>query len=94
MAREDRDLQVWQNELVRTWARRLVKPPQGTGEMTQAELGKLVGLSQSGISSFLRGRQGTSFPVGLRIAQLAGEDPFTLLPPSPKPRESGTIQSG
>lgn len=70
-----------QNERVRAIVRELLKAE----DQNQVQLAKKLGVTQSAISSFISGRQGTSYVLVERIAKLANKSEWEILgkqPPS------------
>ena len=53
------------------------------GGMTQAELGRRIGLSRTSVTNIEQGRHRVSLETFLRIAAALEVAPETLLPPSP-----------
>ena len=88
MARRRRDLDPWQNELCREWMKRVLKPPKGTGTLTQAQIAAELGMTQASVSAFLGERQGLSIVTALDLADLVGEEPAVLFPRKRKRRRS------
>lgn len=72
-SKRTRDLDQRQNEAARELFRRLLKT------RTQGELGAALGLTQTAVSGFISGRQGTSRSVVEEACALAGEDPAEVL---------------
>ena len=88
--RRTRDLTDPQNSVVRSWARRLLRPPLGTGKLTQAELAAKLGIGQPQVSHFVgRELHGTSWHVAFRLAELVGVDVRMLYALDPPPGEPG-----
>jgi hypothetical protein len=73
-AAKGRDLSPEQNDALRPIVRRLIAQVGG-----QVKLEDQLGWSQSAISGFLSGRQGTSFPIALQVCAMMGENPFDVL---------------
>ncbi len=77
-AKRTRDLDAQQNEAARELFRRLLK------DRTQVDLAATLGLTQTAVSGFLSGRQGTSRGIVELACELAGEDPATILGNRPR----------
>lgn len=45
----------------------------------QTEVGRLIGMSQSAVSGFMKGRQGTSYAVALNVCALTSTNPGDVL---------------
>lgn len=85
-----RDLTDEQNERVRALVRRLLR------DEPQLRLAPRLGLKQPALSGFLSERQGTSYSVARRAAQIAGVDVDALLAgvqtePDPYPARSRVL---
>jgi transcriptional regulator with XRE-family HTH domain len=53
------------------------------GGLTQAELGRRIGLSRTSVTNIEQGRHSVSLDTFLRIAAALDVEPEALLPPSP-----------
>lgn len=84
-----RDLNAEENERLRGVVRELLRQHDGN----QSELAPLLGITQPALSGFLSNRQGTSWAVARRAAEMAGKNLIEMVtgePQSSKPLPGDT----